>query len=87
MDYRCYGPSIVYKALHDAEFHPDLNDPDSSTDYPKRFFMLILIVTRLLWKPTTQRMTGLTGYLKERGIDTVYVVGIATDFCVAWISF
>jgi len=29
-------------------------------------------------------MTGLTGYLKERGIDTVYVVGIATDFCVAW---
>ncbi len=29
-------------------------------------------------------MTGLTGYLKERSIDTVYVVGIATDFCVAW---
>ena len=29
-------------------------------------------------------MTGLTGYLKERGIDTVYVVGIATDFCVVW---
>ena len=28
--------------------------------------------------------TGLAGYLKERGIDTVYVVGIATDFCVAW---
>ena len=28
--------------------------------------------------------TGLAGYLKERGIDTVFVAGIATDFCVAW---
>jgi nicotinamidase/pyrazinamidase len=28
--------------------------------------------------------TGLDGYFKERGINTVYVVGLATDFCVAW---
>jgi len=28
--------------------------------------------------------TGLAGYLKERGIRTVYVTGLATDFCVAW---
>jgi len=28
--------------------------------------------------------TGLDGYLKGRGIRTVYVVGLATDFCVAW---
>ncbi len=28
--------------------------------------------------------TGLRGYLKERGIDTVFVTGLATDFCVAW---
>lgn len=28
--------------------------------------------------------TGLLGYLKERGISTIYVVGLATDFCVAW---
>ena len=31
-----------------------------------------------------QTTTGLAGYLKERQIDSVYVVGIATDFCVAW---
>lgn len=31
-----------------------------------------------------QTMTGLAGYLQERHIKTVYVVGIATDFCVAW---
>jgi nicotinamidase/pyrazinamidase len=29
-----------------------------------------------------QTSTGLAGYLKERGIDTVYVVGLALDFCV-----
>ncbi|MFW0889886.1 UNVERIFIED_CONTAM: bifunctional nicotinamidase/pyrazinamidase [Pseudomonas sp. JL1] len=29
-----------------------------------------------------QTPTGLTGYLKERGIDTVYMVGLALDFCV-----
>lgn len=28
--------------------------------------------------------TGLAGYLKARGIKTIYVTGLATDFCVAW---
>ena len=28
--------------------------------------------------------TGLGGYIKERKIKTVYITGLATDFCVAW---
>ena len=28
--------------------------------------------------------TGLAGYLRERGHARVFVVGLATDFCVAW---
>jgi nicotinamidase/pyrazinamidase len=28
--------------------------------------------------------TGLDGYLRTRGINQVYVVGLATDFCVGW---
>jgi len=28
--------------------------------------------------------TGLAAYLKAHGVDTVYVAGLATDFCVAW---
>lgn len=28
--------------------------------------------------------TGLAGYLKERGVARVVVVGLATDFCVNW---
>jgi nicotinamidase/pyrazinamidase len=28
--------------------------------------------------------TGLAGYLKERKLRSLYVCGLATDFCVAW---
>ena len=28
--------------------------------------------------------TGLAAYLKARNIDTVFICGLATDFCVAW---
>ncbi|RUT30177.1 nicotinamidase [Arsenicitalea aurantiaca] len=28
--------------------------------------------------------TGLAGYLAERGIGRLFLVGLATDFCVAW---
>jgi nicotinamidase/pyrazinamidase len=28
--------------------------------------------------------TGLSGYLRERGLTHAYFVGLATDFCVAW---
>jgi nicotinamidase/pyrazinamidase len=28
--------------------------------------------------------TGLAGYLKARGLDRVFVAGLATDFCVGW---
>lgn len=29
-------------------------------------------------------LTGLAGYLNERDLGRLYVVGLATDFCVAW---
>lgn len=28
--------------------------------------------------------TGLAGYLKDRGVDTVFCCGLARDFCVKW---
>jgi len=28
--------------------------------------------------------TGLDGYLKQRGLQTAFITGLATDFCVAW---
>jgi len=31
-----------------------------------------------------QRSTGLAEFLKERGVDQVYVLGLATDYCVKY---
>jgi nicotinamidase/pyrazinamidase len=37
------------------------------------------------WSPGGERRpTGLEGYLRERGIDTVAVCGLARDVCVKW---
>ena len=29
-------------------------------------------------------LTGLAGYLRERGFDRIFLAGLATDFCVAY---
>jgi nicotinamidase/pyrazinamidase len=37
------------------------------------------------WDPAGERpSTGLAGYLRERGIEDVWVCGLARDFCVRW---
>ena len=32
----------------------------------------------------TRPPTGLTGYLRERGVEEVFICGLARDFCVKW---
>ena len=37
------------------------------------------------WNPAGERpLTGLAGYLRERGIEHVVLCGLARDFCVKW---
>jgi nicotinamidase/pyrazinamidase len=37
------------------------------------------------WGPDgTRPATGLTGYLMDRGVKTVYLCGLARDYCVRW---
>ena len=37
------------------------------------------------WNPAGERPpTGLTGYLRDRGVEGVYICGLARDFCVLW---
>lgn len=31
-----------------------------------------------------RKSTGLTGYLRERDVEEVFIVGVATDYCVKW---
>ena len=76
-------PSHCVQGTQDAELHPDLNIPTAQLIIRKGFHSDIDSYSA--FKEADQKTrTGLAAYLNERGIDTVYISGIATDFCVAW---
>lgn len=76
-------PSHCVQGTHDAELHPNLNIPTAQLIIRKGFHAHIDSYSAFR-EADHKTTTGLAGYLKERDIDTVFVVGIATDFCVAW---
>ena len=83
-----YGSQVLWpkhcvQGTHDAEFHPDLNIPTAQLIIRKGIHPHIDSYSAFL-EADRKTTTGLAGYLKEQQIDTVYIVGIATDFCVAW---
>lgn len=66
-----------------AEFHPDLNTTRSQLIIRKGFRKAIDSYSAF-YENDNRTATGLKGYLNERGIDTLYACGLATDFCVKW---
>ncbi|WLH33199.1 bifunctional nicotinamidase/pyrazinamidase [Pseudomonas sp. FP2196] len=64
-----------------AEFHPQLHLPHAQLVIRKGCNPDIDSYSAFL-EADRRTTTGLAGYLKERGIDTVYMVGLALDFCV-----
>ncbi len=76
-------PSHCVQGTYDAELHPDLKLPTAQLIIRKGFHCHIDSYSAFM-EADHKTTTGLSGYLKERAIDTVFVVGIATDFCVAW---
>ena len=76
-------PSHCVQGTHDAELHPNLKLPTAQLIIRKGFHRHIDSYSAFM-EADHKTTTGLSGYLKERAIDTVFVVGIATDFCVAW---
>lgn len=76
-------PSHCVQGTTDAALHPDLNIPTAQLIIRKGFHSHIDSYSAFV-EADHQTSTGLAGYLKARGIDRVYIVGIATDFCVAW---
>ena len=76
-------PSHCVQGTHDAELHPDLKLSTAQLIIRKGFHRHIDSYSAFM-EADHKTTTGLSGYLKERAIDTVFVVGIATDFCVAW---
>lgn len=83
-----YGSQVLWpthcvQGTHDAELHPALYAPQAQLIIRKGFHTSIDSYSAFM-EADQQTSTGLAGYLKERNIDTVFVTGIATDFCVAW---
>ena len=83
-----YGTQVLWpehcvQGTHDAELHPDLDLPIAQLIIRKGFHTHIDSYSAFM-EADHKTSTGLAGYLKERNIDSVYIVGIATDFCVAW---
>jgi len=76
-------PSHCVQGTHDAELHPNLNIPHAQLIIRKGWHTNLDSYSAFLEADQTTT-TGLAGYLREAGITIVYVVGIATDFCVAW---
>lgn len=66
-----------------AEFHPELNTLKTQVVIRKGFRRAIDSYSTF-FENDQKTSTGLTGYLKERGITDLYTVGLATDFCVKW---
>lgn len=83
-----YGDQILWpdhcvQGTEGAEFHPDLNTTPVELIIRKGFRSHIDSYSAF-YENDRETPTGLTGYLRERGIDTLYVGGLAADFCVKW---
>ncbi|CAI8809859.1 MULTISPECIES: bifunctional nicotinamidase/pyrazinamidase [Pseudomonas] len=74
-------PDHCIQGSHGAEFHSGLDLPHAQLIIRKGCNPDIDSYSAFL-EADRVTTTGLAGYLKERGIDTVYMVGLALDFCV-----
>jgi nicotinamidase/pyrazinamidase len=83
-----YGTQVLWpdhciQGTPDADVHKDLKIPHAEMIIRKGYRQHVDSYSAFL-EADRRTMTGLTGYLKERGLKNVYFVGLATDFCVAW---
>jgi nicotinamidase/pyrazinamidase len=83
-----YGPQVLWpehcvQGTPDAELHKDLHLPRAQLVIRKGFHAHIDSYSAFV-EADRKTSTGLAGYLNARGIDEVFVCGLATDFCVAW---
>jgi len=83
-----YGSQVLWpdhciQGTVDADLHRALVIPHAQLIVRKGYRQHVDSYSAFLEADRTT-VTGLAGYLRERGLDTAYVVGLATDFCVAW---
>lgn len=85
MDYgtQVLWPDHCIQGSKGAGFHPDLNTLKTQVVIRKGFRREIDSYSTF-FENDHQTTTGLTGYLRQRGVTDLYTAGLATDFCVKW---
>lgn len=83
-----YGEQVLWpdhciQGTAGAEFHPDLVWTKAELMVRKGFDPAIDSYSAFYENDRTTP-TGLAGYLRDRGIGKVVLVGLATDYCVAY---
>jgi nicotinamidase/pyrazinamidase len=83
-----YGSQILWpdhcvQGTEGARLHADLAVAHAQLVIRKGYHRDVDSYSAFVEADGTTR-TGLAGYLRERGMDQVYLCGLATDFCVAW---
>lgn len=83
-----YGEQILWprhcvQGTAGADFHQNLHTHHAKMIIRKGYRSHIDSYSAFLEADRTTP-TGLSGYLHMHGIQRVFVVGLATDFCVAW---
>ncbi len=81
-----YGPQTLWpdhcvQSTPGAAFHPALDIPHAELVIRKGYHRLIDSYSAFR-ENDGKTPTGLTGYLRERGLERVTLCGLATDFCV-----
>ena len=83
-----YGPQVLWpdhciQGSKGAEFHPDLDIPHAGPIVRKGFRPEIDSYSAF-FENDRATPTGLGGYLRERGLGRVFLVGLALDYCVRY---
>lgn len=83
-----YGPQVLWPDhcvwnSHGAQLSADLDIPHGQLIIRKGYTRTIDSYSGFQ-EADRQTVTGLAGYLNERDAGRLYVVGLATDFCVGW---
>ena len=82
-----YGPQVLWPAhcvqgTNGAEFHADLRMQGDMII--RKGFRPEIDSYSAFFENDHKTPTGLAGYLRDRGITDLTLVGLATDFCVAY---
>ena len=83
-----YGPQVLWPAhciqgTHGAAFHGGLAT-DPADLIIRKGFRAAIDSYSAFFENDHETPTGLDGYLKTRGVTDLTLVGLATDFCVAY---